>query len=76
VVLPQDALFRIIDQSKEEKDWHSVLRSYIRNAKAFIPENIFAGNPGIIDMGLLQGQESSALDFLKFITYLIENNFS
>jgi ankyrin repeat protein len=76
VVLPQDALFQIINQSKEEKDWEIVLGGHIRNAKALIPENIFAGDPGTIGIGLLQGQESSALDFLKLITYLISNNFS
>ena len=41
-----------------------------------IPENVFAGNPGTMDMGLLHGQESSALYYLKLITYLISNNFS
>jgi hypothetical protein len=75
VVLLQDALFQIINQSKEEKDWQTVVRGYIRNAKALIPQNIFASNPETIDMGLLQGQESSALDFLKLITYLTSNNW-
>jgi ankyrin repeat protein len=75
VVLTQD-IFHIIDQFKEEEDWQKVLGAYTRNAKALIPENTFTGNPDTIDKGLLQGQESSAMDFLKLITYLISNNFS
>jgi ankyrin repeat protein len=75
VVLTQD-IFHIIHQFKEETDWKKVLRDHIRNAKALIPENIFTGNPETIDKGLLQGQQSSAMDFLKLITYLISNNFS
>jgi ankyrin repeat protein len=75
VVLTQDIL-HITDQFKDEKEWQKVLGDYTRNAKALIPENIFAGNPDTIDKGLLQSQESSAMDFLKLITYLISNNFS
>jgi hypothetical protein len=75
IILPQASLFYIVNQFKEE-DWQNALGDYIRNTKALIPENAFAGNPGTIIIGLLQGQESSALDFLKLITYLISNNFS
>jgi ankyrin repeat protein len=41
-----------------------------------MPENVFTGNPETMEQGLLQGQKSSAMDFLKLITYLISNNFS
>jgi len=75
MVLPQDALFHIIDRSNEGNDWQNVIGRQIRNPDALIPEKVFASNSGTISMRSLQGQESLALDFLKLSTYLISNNF-
>ncbi len=75
VALTQD-VFHVVDQFKQETESTKSLESYILNAKAFIPESVFAGNPEDMNKMLLEGQASSAMDFLKLITYLISNNFS
>lgn len=78
VVLLRDICSSILDEFKAGggTDGEKALGSFGQQVKALMPENVFASNPATVGVATLQGQASSALDFLMLAMYLVSNNFS